>query len=109
MFAKLALERPDNLVYKRYLGTFAARLGDRAEAVRVSQAFERMTGRYLRGNHTYSRAVIAALLGERDEAVALLGRAFAEGHQCAVTEHHDMDLEPLWDYPPFQELMKPKG
>jgi len=109
LFAKLALERPENLVDKRYLGTVAARLGDRAEAVRLSQAFERMTGRYLRGAHTYNRAVIAALLGERDEAVALLRRAFAEGHGCAVTEHHDMDLEPLWDYPPFQELMKPKG
>ena len=21
----------------------------------------------------------------------------------------DIDLEPLWDYPPFQELIKPKG
>ncbi len=42
-------------------------------------------------------------------AGALLRRAFAEGYGCTVTEHHDTDLESLWDYPPFQELMKPKG
>ena len=76
--------------------------------MRISRAFERLTGRYLWGAPSYNRAVIAALLGEREGAVALLQRAFAEGPPCTVDVHHDVDLESLLDYPPFQELLKPK-
>ena len=109
VFAKLASERPDTLAYQVALGTIAARLGDRTEAARVSRVLERVAGKYLAGTPTYNRACIAALLGNKEEAVALLQRAFAEGRACDVNVHHDMDVESLRDYPPFQELMKPKG
>jgi predicted Zn-dependent protease len=109
LFGRLVRDRPDKVAHRTYLGTLAARLGDRAEAARISQALERMTGKYLCGDPTYGRAVIAALLGEPEQAIALLGRAFAEGHPRDVTVHHDMDLEPLRDDPAFQELLRPKG
>jgi hypothetical protein len=63
---------------------------------------------------------IAALLGERAEAVRLLreGRnagmdrgRWWEGNQGIYTEyiHSQMDLEPLRGYPPFEQFMRPRG
>ena len=57
---------------------------------------------------------IAALLGEKELAVRLLQEALSQGvlYQLQLGLyyiHPNMDLEPLYDYPPFQELIKPKG
>jgi hypothetical protein len=41
--------------------------------------------------------------------VALLVEAFSQGMRYYVTFHIDPMFEPLWDYPPFQELIEPKG
>jgi tetratricopeptide (TPR) repeat protein len=66
----------------------------------------------------YWRACITAHLGEKDRAVGLLTEAFAKGlsydgyqksSDWAWPLHSDTDLEPLWHYPPFEELIKPKG
>ena len=46
--------------------------------------------------------------GFSEEAMNLLREALAQGVSYTRL-HPDMDLEPLWDYPPFQELLKPKG
>jgi len=91
-----------------YLGTLAARTGDRGTAVRISEELASVTG-YTQGWNIYSRACIAAQLGDKDGAVELLRRAFADGLQLSLSIHRDIHLEPLWDYPPFQELMRPKG
>jgi hypothetical protein len=61
------------------------------------------------GSHTYWRACIAAHLGDKQKAVKLLKEAFNQGQNYGVYLHNDMELEPLRDYPPFQELIKPKG
>ena len=63
---------------------------------------------YLFGRHTVWRARIQALLGERDAAVALLRDAFARGYPHAHGLHIDLAFASLRDYPPFQELLKPK-
>ncbi len=90
-------------------GTSAARRGD-ADAAR---AFSRELGEldlpYLNGMNTLWRARIAALLGDNDDAVELLRRAFAEGLGHDIILHRDMDLEVLRGYEPFDELMRPKG
>jgi tetratricopeptide (TPR) repeat protein len=109
LIEELAAEKPDSIDYKGYLGTLAARRGDREEAVRISTELKSIDRPYLFGNHTYWRACIASLLGEREQAVALLREAFAQGREYSVYLHRDMDLEPLRDYPPFQELLRPKG
>jgi hypothetical protein len=58
------------------------------------------------------RARIAALLGDRDEAMALL-RQVMDGMTPTSDQaswlHRDIDFESLHDYPPFRELMRPKG
>ena len=61
------------------------------------------------GANTYQRAKIAAVLGEEDHAVELLGQAFAEGMSFTLAIHQDSAFEGMRDYPPFQDLLKPKG
>jgi hypothetical protein len=91
------------------LGGLAGRLGDREGAIEAAEKLRRLDRPYLFGGHTYRRACIAAVLGEQENAVALLRQAIAEGLEYGQFLHIEIDLEPLWDYPPFQELIEPKG
>jgi hypothetical protein len=55
------------------------------------------------------RARIHALLGEKEQAMKVLREGFAEmGLFHAPRLRMEMDLEPLWGYPPFEELLRPK-
>jgi hypothetical protein len=100
---------PDDIDYRGCVGTLAARLGDVAQARRIEAELAALTRPYLYGEQTYQRACIAAQLGEKDRALALLREAFAQGCGFRIQMHRDPDLEPLWGYPPYEELMKPKG
>ncbi|MCK4557647.1 MAG: hypothetical protein KAU47_09025, partial [Candidatus Aminicenantes bacterium] len=73
----------------------------------ISEGLTGVEQPYLYGDHTYSRACIASLLGEQEQAVELLREAFAQGRPYGAYLHRDMDLEPLREYPPFQELLWP--
>ena len=53
------------------------------------------------------RASIAALLGERAEAMRLLIEAF--GRQGTMEMHGNSDFDGMKDYPPFREFIRPKG
>ncbi len=90
------------------LGTLGARRGDRKEALRFSGLLENLDRPYIWGEHTLHKAIIAAQLGEKELAVRLLHEAHAQGVGYYFF-HNKMDLEPLYDYPPFQEFIKPKG
>jgi tetratricopeptide (TPR) repeat protein len=133
IFKELAGESPQNIDFQGYLGTYssvilpqsglreffmaiqgylgglAVRLGNRAEAERIADSLGLLDRRYRFGQHTYCRARIASLLGEKEKAVALLREAFAQGYRFTITVHRDPDFEPLRDYPPYQELLRPKG
>ncbi|OLC03627.1 MAG: hypothetical protein AUH45_05670 [Gemmatimonadetes bacterium 13_1_40CM_69_22] len=98
----------DQMDYLGYLGAIAARQGNRDQALHVDQTLARVKRPYLFGRHTVWRARIQALLGERDAAVALLRDAFARGYPHAHGLHIDLAFDSLRDYPPFQELLKPK-
>jgi hypothetical protein len=108
IYEELSKESPDSEDWLGYTGTLAARRGDKAEAMRISEELKGIARPYLFGNHTYWRACIAALLDEKEEAMNLLREALAQGTDYTRL-HPDMDLEPLWDYPAFKELIKPKG
>jgi tetratricopeptide (TPR) repeat protein len=118
-FAALARDEPDNVDYAGHLGALAARRGDRQDAERIAAQLEATTTPYLRGRHTRWRAAIAALLGEREQAVALVREAHAQGYSyydispvlndISPVLHVDIDLESLRSYRPFQELLRPQG
>jgi serine/threonine-protein kinase len=91
------------------LGTLAARRGEHAEAVRISEELAGIDRPFLQGSNTYWGACIAALLWEKEQAVYLLRQAHEEGVWLDIWIHTDMDLEPLRGYPAFEEFMRPKG
>jgi DNA-binding SARP family transcriptional activator/TolB-like protein len=108
LLLELETEYPNSIGVHAYLGALAARRGDRDEAERISEWLLRPGVKYLRGEHTYARARIAALLGEREHAVSLLGEAFSQGLQHSPVFHREQDLASLRGYPPFEALMRPR-
>jgi serine/threonine protein kinase/tetratricopeptide (TPR) repeat protein len=108
LYGALHEEFPDIVDYLGHLGTLAARMGDREKALRVFDQLEDIKRPYLFGNNTYWRARIAALQGEKENAMRLLRDALGQGVSYRRLDT-DMDLEPLFDYPPFKELIEPKG
>jgi serine/threonine protein kinase/tetratricopeptide (TPR) repeat protein len=108
LYRELAAEDPEDVFLKSTLGVLAARRGDREEARRISRELEKTDQKYLFGRHTYNRACIHALLGEPAVAVKLLEESLEQGRRFGIHIHRDIDLEALHDYPPFQELLKPK-
>jgi len=109
LFAGLAGDFPGSVEYLGYLGAIAARRGNREEAERISRALNDFEQPYIGGQHTLWRARIASLLGNRDEALALLRGAVGQGVRYGPDLHADPDLKPLRGYPPYQEFMRPKG
>jgi tetratricopeptide (TPR) repeat protein len=105
----LVQRSPQNPDYLGILGGLAARLGKRDEAVRIAEQLRQMNGSYLFGAHTYWRACIAALLGDRQGAVDLLRESFAEGKRFGLGVHREIDFESLRDYAPFRDLLRPRG
>jgi tetratricopeptide (TPR) repeat protein len=110
------------------LGKIAARQGQREEALAYSRQLADSAAHYLnvremvpsiivpsgvRARYLYYQATIAARLGDREEAVRLLKEArsaygdFVPGFFPWM--HIDPDLASLRGYPPFEELLKPKG
>jgi TolB-like protein/tetratricopeptide (TPR) repeat protein len=106
----VAAENPARIDYRARLGLNAARRGDTAAAEEIETWLAGLSDQYLYGEHTYYRAAIAAVLGEREEAVNLLREAFGQGWPQGSMRivHPDFDFESLFDYPPYVELMEPK-
>jgi tRNA A-37 threonylcarbamoyl transferase component Bud32/tetratricopeptide (TPR) repeat protein len=107
--AQLVRDRPQFPRNSVRLGVLEARIGNAGAAQRIVEELLAWEGRDARSDATYCQACIAAQLGELEEAVRLLRRAFSEGRRYSIAIHCDINLEPLWGYPPFQELIRPKG
>jgi len=110
LFEKLAEEDTGYFYfnYLGYLGAIAARQGHVEKAHRIAGQLHQLQRPYLIGQHTFWRAAIMSVLEEKERAVLLLREAFSQGHWHGPQVLRDMNLEPLRDYPPFQELMRPK-
>lgn len=106
---EMASENPEDIEVLGYLGSLAARRADRTEALAISASLEGKTVRPQFGGDAYRQARIAALLGDRERAIALLREAVARGWAYDVWFHREMDLESLRGYPPFEEFIRPKG
>ncbi len=101
---------PKDIDATGYLAGMSARIGNVSVARALSEKLRSLKGPYLYGEHTRWRASIAAQLGNRDEAVGLLREAFAQGQRYDDPWLHlTPTLDPLRGYPPFEELVRPKG
>lgn len=112
----LVREFPDNRAYRGFVGSCAARLGD-TEAARAALTWLRAVDpKYRFGHHVFLQARIAALLGQRDDALRLLREAKAQFaapvdglNMVADNILLDPDFEPLATDPEFKGLFAPKG
>jgi tetratricopeptide (TPR) repeat protein len=107
-FETLLKESPSEIVYISFCGQLAAIMGDRGKALSFSKQLEDNKTPYLFGTPTYNRALIAAFLGDKEDAVNLIREAISQGY-AYPSIHGTMALERLKDYPPYIQLMKPKG
>ena len=110
LLVALARERPDSLGYRGYLGSLAARMGNRDEANAILTSLADLEGPYTLGAGSFWRARIASVLGDHEDAVRHLRRAEQEGLRFFDwTEHFPGDFQPIWSYPPFVEWIEPRG
>jgi tetratricopeptide (TPR) repeat protein len=107
VFDSLSAEHPDSVAFLGWRGRVAARRGDRATAQQISAQLGALTRPYLFGSNTRARADIVAILGDKETAVQLLRDAIAQGELAAFLED-GIDFDGLRDYPPFQELLRPR-
>jgi tetratricopeptide (TPR) repeat protein len=97
------------------LGGLAADQGRRAEAFRYDRLLAAVNRRTdaspaLAGLVAFTRAQLAARLGDKQGAVRLLEQARRKGHSEAAhfTVHRDPAFASLRDYPPFQRFLAPR-
>jgi tetratricopeptide (TPR) repeat protein len=109
LFEALVAENPDEVDHQGVLGVLAARRDDREEALRRSESLVGLANPYDHGREQYWQACIAAQLGDIERAMILLRESYARGRPFDVGLHIDPWLEPLHEYPPFQEFLAPKG
>jgi len=108
-FEQLYKENPGNQDYQGYCGVVAARLGEQEKASRILEELRNKNEPYLFGSHLYWCACIAAVLGEKQRAIDLLREALGQGESYGMYLLLDNDFESLRNYPPYIELMRPKG
>jgi tetratricopeptide (TPR) repeat protein len=92
------------------LGVTSARLGDKAAASTAEQQIRNATPHYQLGVQKLLQAEIAAQLNERERALALLREGLALGlglETLGGALFGNPDLQPLYGYPAFEELLKP--
>jgi tetratricopeptide (TPR) repeat protein len=113
IYEAILADDPTSVTYRGYVGVTAARIGDTGIAYEMSQELESLAppGPLNPGlsGRTFWRARIASVLGEKDEAVRLIYLAHEQGANYGPGLHRNPDLIPLHDYPPFIELLRPKG
>ena len=94
------------------LGITSERLGDRAAASLAEQQIKDASPRYLKGMQKLLQAEVAAALNERERAVSLLREGLALGlglETLGGALIGNPDLQPLYGYSAFEELLQPSS
>ncbi|MFC2168601.1 protein kinase [Acidobacteriota bacterium] len=102
---------PDVIKYLGSLGLVATKKGEEREVLRISDQLKNWNKPYSFGTDTFWLAAITAAHGDKDQAISLLREAFSQGKTYISLYRNPIDnliLEPIWDYPKFIELMKPR-
>ena len=108
LYRGLARQDTASIEYLGGVGVAAARLGERDEADSIAARLIGDRRPFTFGAPRLWAARIAAVMGDREEAVALLHRARREGHSRLYLFHIDRDLDSLRDFPAFRELLQPR-
>jgi tetratricopeptide (TPR) repeat protein len=110
---ELRVQDPENTTIRAALAAIAARLGDTAPARVMGEVLAADT-LALRGGLFLAPAgaSLAALRGEREEAVRLLRDAYGahpRRGEFILVIHRSVAFESLRDFMPFQQFMRPRG
>jgi tetratricopeptide (TPR) repeat protein len=109
-YTRLAARDTASEIARAALGALAARRGDRPQVQRIDAWLagrpRTVAGRSGDAAATLFRARLAALLGDKPRAVALLRESFERGLKGREYLHLDPDLDALRGYPPFEELVR---
>jgi TolB-like protein len=103
-YLRKAAEDTSDVKARAALAAIAAHGGNQQEV--DSQA--RWLSAHHEGLADLALARVAALQGRREDAVRLLQRAMGDALERHYL-HIDPDFESLRDYPPYRELLRPKG
>jgi tetratricopeptide (TPR) repeat protein len=106
----LVHESPDNPNYRGYRAFIAAVRGDTVQALSDAVWFESLERPNLRMRTARwtARVAIAGALGEHEQVTELLREGRGRWMHTWF-DRVDMRFDPLRDYAPFQEWMRPKG
>jgi tetratricopeptide (TPR) repeat protein len=108
--AFFAEANPSSATWVGRLARVNARLGDTATAEQIAERLLEENRTWLRASHTYQAAKIHAVLGNRERALALIRQALNTGNRSWWDmKMAPRDFESLRGYPPFEELIRPKG
>jgi serine/threonine-protein kinase len=107
-FRALAATDTGNYIYLGYLGKIAARRNDEATARRIMAKFDslRPSLPQPRATAAYWQAKISSLLGDQQNALAVMSEVWPQGH---YNMHVDFDFERIWNAQGFRALIRPKG
>jgi len=106
----LVVKNPDKSNYSGWLGCIYARLSNREKALEISNELMNIDWIYPSEicDRLFWQARIAALLGDKEQAVQYLWDSYRKGRQYSMANHRDIDFESLKGYPPYEEFIKPK-
>ena len=91
-----------------YSGSYAALTGDE-KAARAHEKKLATSDEIEKSSRLFWEAAIAASLGERSRAVALIEESFDAGYWTWGRLHRLPFMDPLWDFPPFRNLLQEHG
>ncbi|MGH7648041.1 MAG: BTAD domain-containing putative transcriptional regulator [Gemmatimonadaceae bacterium] len=111
----LVRQTPEEPMFMATLGMAEAEAKDsagaRAELARLAHIADTVSHANVtaRGQVALARGRLSAALGDRAAAVAFLTEALHDRTILIYQLHRHLAFEPLWGYPPFQELARVRG
>jgi tetratricopeptide (TPR) repeat protein len=112
VFDALVAETPNDRDGRMWRAFVAALRGDTAQALSDADALENLAqsleGPARAGARWWNRGVIYGALGDHERAMELF-REFQNQWNHGAYDHIRVLFEPLRDYEPFQEFLRPKG
>ena len=103
----LQQKHPERFFLLGALGVARALQGDRTDAERISAELEEIDVPYTFGSASVWQARIAAALGNKDQSLFFLKRAFSRGTGMDEWIHMDPAFRSMVDHPTFQDLLQP--
>jgi hypothetical protein len=95
---------------RTYWAMAAAAQGDTTAALQVVALYDSLARLpYDFGRSRYAQARITAMMGRHERAVQYLRQALSAGMPFGPGWHTDPAFRSMHNYPPFKEVLRPKG